>query len=401
MKKILLFILSGFMIFNLFTQWIIASEQQNEELDLEMMTMSFDNIMNSAVDIVIYGESSEERDYLFNHISDILYSYNEVSDYLNPLDVDSVFLENIYTINQKPETDIEIDELLYRMLEEALYITEMTNGYFEVSIGRVIEAWKEVINQYQYQQIPNDVFDSLLDLVDSIDVISDPFMIWEENDSYYIRIKEGVKLDVGAIAKGYAIQRVYEYIFDQGYTYFFVFAHASSIGLGKQYTREDEMFRIGLENPLSSRLVEPFYGRIWVSNNGVTTSGNYIQYAEHNGLRYHHIISPFTKKPAHYYHTVTIIGSDLARLDAVSTALFLMDPDTFDTWMETNQTELDIEVIRFNTDPSISVFLNDTQYEQFMSFEEEENQIPMIIFVLGGALIVLSIALVLKFTVFK
>jgi thiamine biosynthesis lipoprotein len=122
------------------------------------------------------------------------------------------------------------------------------------------------------------------------------------------------------------------------------------------------MFHISLANPVSTSNT---YGMIYVQNKAINTSGNFEQYALYNGLRYHHVVSPKTKLPAQYYHTVTVLGNDAGVLDALSTALFSMPEDIFLAFIEQHQEDLGLEVIRFNYDESITTYLLDTMYEEY------------------------------------
>lgn len=63
----------------------------------------------------------------------------------------------------------------------------------------------------------------------------------------------------------------------------------------------------------------------------------------------------------HYYHTITIIGQDAGLLDAISTAMLSMSPEVLDAWLEEHQDNLDIEVIRFNYDGTITENLDQTE----------------------------------------
>jgi thiamine biosynthesis lipoprotein len=84
----------------------------------------------------------------------------------------------------------------------------------------------------------------------------------------------------------------------------------------------------------------------------------------YEGNRYHHIVSPKTKMPAQFYHTVTIIGQDAALLDALSTALFSMPKNELEEWIADHQTELGLEIITFNQDRTVSEYLVNTYFKR-------------------------------------
>jgi thiamine biosynthesis lipoprotein len=117
-------------------------------------------------------------------------------------------------------------------------------------------------------------------------------------------------------------------LIEEGVEYFSITAGSSSISVAQNYNRNTRLYHVSLANPVAPTGV---YGMIYVKNVAINTSGNFEQYALYQGLRYHHVISPKTKMPAHYYHTVTVIGSDAGLLDALSTALFSMPVAELDT----------------------------------------------------------------------
>lgn len=315
-----------------------------------------------VIDIPIYNK--KQRSELLEHIEEIYKTYHDLTNNYGPLSNDEDFKENIYSINQKINQEIEIDKELYDLLQEAKTIHELTNGYFDVSIGKIVDIWKDIIlnDEYFHREIPQVVFDQVLIQLQAIEVVEEPFVLTENNGSYFVRLThEDVKLDLGAISKGYATQLVYDYLIEEGITYFSINAGTSSLSLGKKIDRESKMYEITLANPVENGQ----YGMLYVQNKAINTSGNFEQYALYNDLRYHHVISPKTKLPAQHYHTVTVIGDDAGLLDALSTALFSMSPDDFEEFIDEHQDTLNLEVIRFNYDESVSTFLLDTVFEAY------------------------------------
>lgn len=334
---------------------------------MESYNFNFYEYMDTFISISVSTESQERADELKEDIKEIYRTYHELTNNYAPLSFDSGFKENLFSINQRINEEIEIDQELYEILEEAEEIKTLTNGYFDISIGKMVDIWKDVIlneeDGYMHNEIPKAVFDQIISDLEDIDVIENPYTLTQVNDKYYIRLNhEDVKLDLGALSKGYATQLVYEYLVDVGIEYFSISAGSSSIVLGKKIDRKSEMFHISLANPVESTST---YGMVYVQHKGINTSGNFEQYFLYEGLRYHHVISPKTKMPAQYYHTVTILGDDSGLLDGLSTALFSMPSDVFEAFMNENQQAYNLEVIRFNYDESISTYLIDTVFEEF------------------------------------
>jgi thiamine biosynthesis lipoprotein len=190
--------------------------------------------------------------------------------------------------------------------------------------------------------------------INALDFSTNQISLSIEDNKYYIETSgEDLKLDLGAFSKGYATQRVSDYLEEQGVTYYYISAGSSSLYLGQNSNEERDYFNIGLTCPVCD--VSGSYGTLThIEHQSVTTSGDYEQYVLYNDQRYHHIVSPMTKMPAHYYHTVTLIADDAGLLDALSTALFSMDEETFDAWMLEHQDAYGLSYVRYNIDKTIS-----------------------------------------------
>lgn len=345
------------------------------EDELTIYHYAFYDYMDTFISITLTSTDEQEALAHRNAIEDIFSLYHHISTSYEPLPEDSPYQNNIYAVNQQPGTTLEIDVELYDVLVKAQHYHDLTDGYFDVSIGKIVDVWKTLAQDFKFShqdpvEILKSAFDTAMDALDLIEVVEDPFDIWQEDGRYYVKINsEHVKIDLGAISKGVAAQKACDYLREQEMTYFSISAGSSSITLGQNYRRQDEegVYYVSLANPLrpeNPRDEPTTYGMIYVKDTGVTTSGNHEQFALYEGLRYHHIVSPFTKQPTHEYHTVTIIGDDAGLLDAISTALFSMSPSVFDDWMETHQETLGIEVIRYNVDGTISTFLTNTVFEE-------------------------------------
>ncbi|MDY0338913.1 MAG: FAD:protein FMN transferase [Acholeplasmataceae bacterium] len=336
----------------------------------DLSLVFFGNFMDTDIRILIKlfpQEKDSTRDEFVDEIINIYSTFHDLSTNRENLPENSNFIENVYSINAQPNEFLEIDQELYELLKTAEEYKELTNGHFDVSIGKIIDVWKSEIEYklsgLEEKTITEDEFQNIIDQINDIEVVENPFTLEVIDDKYFITINhQDVKIDLGAIAKGYATQKVSDYILNSGFSQFSISAGQSSIVLGENPNREENYYLLSLENPVSDSFSNRNYGYIYVKNTSVTTSGNYLQYVVYGDKRYHHIISPKTKMPMHYYHTVTIIGEDAGLLDAISTAMLSMSPTELDLWLDEYQHVLDIEVIRFNYDESITTNLTITEF---------------------------------------
>lgn len=328
---------------------------------------NFYDYMDTFISITLYTDSETRANELKEDIETIYRTYHELTNNYEPLSSDSGFKENLFSINGRIHEDIEIDQELHEILKRADEIKALTHGYFDISIGKIVDIWKDVIlnetDGYLHHEIPEAIFNQILEDIEEIDVIAAPYILSEVDNRYYIRLThEDVKLDLGALSKGYATQLIYDLLINEGITHFSITAGSSSISVGKNQKRDTQLFHVSLADPVQSTGV---YGMIYVQDVAINTSGNFEQYALYQGLRYHHVISPKTKMPAQYYHTVTVLGHDAGLLDAISTALFSMPVVEFETYVNELLDDYPIEIIRFNYDETITTFLKDTVFEEY------------------------------------
>lgn len=370
---------------------------------------SFD-YMDTYVALNGIATSDEQAETVVAEVEKIFALYHEISTGYEPLPIGTEYLENIYSINQKVGQTLEIDEALYDMLMFAEEIKVSTNGYFDISIGKIVDAWKSIIldqdpieigskvwilpkkiygtvesssisgtreiikivgdeTEYHISELARDMdetrFNHVISQVALINTDDFSITLTEADGKYYVRI-DGVhiKLDVGAIAKGYATQKVYEYLKSVPIIDFSLSAGSSSIALGQNPNRDEGIYIVALTNPLKTMNTAQTYGKVYVKDTTVTTSANYEQFFMYEGLRYHHIISPITKRPMQYYHSITMIGEDAGYLDAVATALYSMPEIELLAWLNEHQNAQGIELIRFNVDETITPHMINTIFEE-------------------------------------
>jgi thiamine biosynthesis lipoprotein len=387
----------------------------------EMHSVTFYDYMYTSITVSLYT-TEDKADAYFEVIKDMYAMYDALTNNYEGLPEDTSYLENIYTINQQKDVTLEIDGALYELIQKALSIQTLTEGYFNIGLGKPAKAWKALISKtssdvtigtnlyvrtynsapvystYEVKAITEttyelfdgemtDVYDinkliydieltqttfqQTMATIDSMSIENNDILLEEANNTYYITISgSDIELDVGAFSKGYTTEKVKQYLLEQDVTYFSISAGSSTISVGQNINRpsQDEVYIVSLTDPITSLpfFKEP-YGLIHIKNQSLATSGNFEQFTMYEGKRYHHLISPFTLSPTHDYAALTIVGDDAGLLDALSTALFVMPKDVFDRFMKTHQTSLNIQVIRYNTDNTSDTFISDLYFEDLMS----------------------------------
>lgn len=182
-----------------------------------------------------------------------------------------------------------------------------SGGKLNIAMGAVTALWRECM---QTGVLPD------ADALRSAALHSDIEKVVISGGSLYLD-DPGMRLDVGAIAKGYAAARAVRVLTDMGVTNFALNIGGNTVTSGK---KPNGAWKIGIQDPDGGILTS-----LGVSGLSVVTSGDYRRFVEIDGIRYHHIIDPNTLYPSDNFRAVTVICPDHAKADALSTELFLLD----------------------------------------------------------------------------
>ncbi|HSN51014.1 MAG TPA: FAD:protein FMN transferase, partial [Woeseiaceae bacterium] len=137
-----------------------------------------------------------------------------------------------------------------------------------------------------------------------------------------VRFKEqGVRINLGGIAKGYVVERGVDILRRHGVEDGVVTAGGDSRLLGD---RRGRPWMIGIRDPRREGEVAM---SVPLQDEAISTSGDYERYFDEDGIRYHHIIKPSSGRPVEGIHSATVIGPDAVMTDALSTSVFVMGVD--------------------------------------------------------------------------
>jgi len=233
----------------------------------------------------------------------------------------STYMEtsNLSLFNQSSTQEwVEIPFNLYIVIEEALRINKLSHRAFDVTIGPVVNLWgfgpiaKSSI-------IPDEsTIKETLDKVGSqyIHLRKQPHAIKKDKPNLYI--------DLSAIAKGYAVDVIADYLDKLNINNYMV--EVGGEIRTKGINPDNKIWHIGIEKPLDDqRSVQTV---ITLNNTGMATSGDYRNYFEKNGIRYSHTIDPSTGSPiTHKLASVTVLHTSAMTADAMATALLVLGPE--------------------------------------------------------------------------
>lgn len=214
----------------------------------------------------------------------------------------------LYDFNTKnvPVSDSEIVEVM----KIAQSISERSNGAFDLTIEPLLNLWGfygETASLPEEEEI-----DKCMQIVG--------YKQLSLADGHVSKLKPEVRVDLGGIAKGYALREAFRVLKNEGIDSALIDAGGDIYVAGKI---KGKYWNIGIRNPRA----EGDMAAVQVSNLAVVTSGDYERFFMRDGRRYCHILNPRTGYPARGLISVTVISSDPIIADAWATALFVLGPE--------------------------------------------------------------------------
>lgn len=231
-------------------------------------------------------------------------------------------VNNVYVLNQRAASEpVAVDPQLFDLLTLCKEQQPALHGQVNIALGSVLEIWHTYreagLNDPENAQLPP--MDALLE-ANSHTNFDD--VVLDAQSMTVAYADPALKLDLGAVAKGYATELVAQELIASGFTSFVISA-GGNIRTGSAPMDGRTAWGVGIQNPdLSS--ADELSEVLYLSNLSVVTSGNYQRYYVVDGKIYHHLIDPDTLMPSDYFPSVTIITEDSGLADLISTALFLM-----------------------------------------------------------------------------
>jgi len=219
-----------------------------------------------------------------------------------------------------------IGEDLMSLLEFAVEWYAKSNTKVNIAFGSVLKIWHDYREEADPLSADNKI-PSLSELEDASEHTSIDFLVLDHNEMTAFLTDPDARLDLGAIAKGYAVESICDELEGMGYDSFAISAGGNVKTIGKPLARDRETWIIGIQDPdeeVNSGANENVIDKVKVNDLSVVTSGWYQRYFISDGKIYHHIIDPETLFPQDYYKAVTVIHPDSGVCDVLSTALMLM-----------------------------------------------------------------------------
>ena len=293
-----------------------CSEKEQIVKEQSRYESEFLELFDTVTRIVGYADSEEQFTNYSQIIYDNLKEYHELFDIYN----DYEGINNIKTINDNAGiTPVKVDQKIIDLLLFSKETYEKTNGQTNVAFGAVLKIWHDYrtigIDDPQNASLPSE--EELKIAKEHTDI--NDVIINEEDSTVFLKDPD-MSLDVGAVAKGYAAERVSEIARESGLSSGLLSVGGNVRGINKN-VKTNESWNVGIQNPDTSS-EQSVLKIVRIDDKSLVTSGDYERYYVVDGERYHHIINPDTLFPSKYFTSVSIICIDSGMADALSTAIF-------------------------------------------------------------------------------
>lgn len=281
----------------------------------------FFDVFDTVTELTIYAKdeaaaadaarAAHERLIYLNRLYDI---YNEYDDAVSLMAVNA----------SAANAPVSVSEETMALLKFATEAYTLTGGRVNAAMGSVLSIWHDyreagLADEANAQLPPMELLEQAAEHTDINSIVLD------EAKGTVFFTDDMVRLDVGAIAKGFAGQLVMDELslrIGEGQISAALLSLGGNICAAGAKPNGDE-WQIAVQSPRG----EGNAATVSIASGYVITSGDYQRYYTVNGIRYNHIIDPDTLMSADKYASVTVVSSNGALADALSTALFIMDTD--------------------------------------------------------------------------
>ena len=301
-------LLSCFLILSI----LLTGCSAGKEPELRRYTATFLNLFDTVTTIVGHAQTEEEFQTQTQQIHDELEHYHHLFDIYN----DYPGVTNLKAVNDRAGVEpVVVDRAIIDLLLDCKEYYELTGGAVNVAMGSVLYLWHVARND-GIRDPANAYLPDAAALAQAAEHMDISAVVIDEAASTVFISDPNVRLDVGAVAKGWATQRVAENA-PEGLL-ISVGGNVCATGVKKT---DGSSWVIGIQDPDNA---EGNLHTIYVADVSVVTSGDYQRSYWVGAQQYHHIIDPQTQMPARYWRSVSIVCADSALADALSTALFLL-----------------------------------------------------------------------------
>lgn len=306
-------LITVFIIITLIFSLAACSKPEKKRYEAEFLLL-FDTVTQ----IIGYTDTEEEFSAQVDLIYKNLEEFHQLYDIYNNYEG----INNIKSINdQAGIAPVKVDQRIIDLLLFSKEAYEMTDGKINVAYGAVLKIWHDHrdagIDDPEKATLPDMAqLQEAAKHTDFSQVVID-----EENATVYLP-DPMMRLDVGAIAKGYATEQVVRLARENGMVSGLISVGGNVRAVGVKGDSGATPWKVGIQNPVDQNGED--ISKVYLTDASLVTSGIYERFYIVDGQNYHHIIDPETLYPAEYYLSVSILCPDSGMADALSTSIFNM-----------------------------------------------------------------------------
>jgi thiamine biosynthesis lipoprotein len=272
-------------------------------------------LMDTLVSIRVHGSDEEKLKGAVTGAYAEMQRIADLTDRFPTLGSAAYRASDVCRINENAGIGpVRVDRDVIEMLVLAKKYHLLSEGAFDVTIGPVMDLWGFAGERPKVP--PPGKLAEALSLVDSNKLIVD-----EQKQTAFLE-KRGMKLDLGAVAKGYATEKAIGVLKSRGVTSALIDAGGNIRVIGKN--SRNAPWKIGIKDPRKSGGIIAI---VSLTDGSAVTSGDYYRYFESGGRRYNHILDPRTGYPATGSMSVTVMTENAGVADCLSTIFFVLEPE--------------------------------------------------------------------------
>jgi thiamine biosynthesis lipoprotein len=204
---------------------------------------------------------------------------------------------------------VKVSPETMEVIKKAQEISELSEGGFDITIGPLTELWRKA----RKKKIPP----SIEEVKEKLGLVNFKNIETDQEGKVFLQ-KKDMAIDLGGIAKGYAVDRAFELLKSLGYRNLIING-GGDLRVGG--LKNNQPWSIGIQNPRES---QKLLARISASDTAIATSGDYEKYFIYQGKRYHHVFNPKDGFPKDDCQSVTVLCKEGMIADALATAVFVL-----------------------------------------------------------------------------
>ena len=284
-------------------------------------TMYLDSF-DTVITLIGYAESEETFNEQADQVHEMFLYMHKLFDTYNSYEDEGIV--SIFTLNERAAQEpVAVDPILFSLLTFCKANYALCHEQVNVAMGSVLSIWHEyreagLADPEHAQLPPMEALEAASGHMNIDDLVLD-----EENMTVYFADPQ-LRLDVGAVAKGYATELISQMLL-AGPMPSFIISAGGNVRTGISPQDGRKAWGVGIQDPDGSVFgLSDYVEVLYIHDISVVTSGDYQRYYEVDGQRYHHLIDPETLMPDTDFRSLSIITEDSGYADMLSTAAFLM-----------------------------------------------------------------------------